>query len=232
MHLAATIQTLWKPRGIAKSIVRWLSWTMLPMSFCAYGDSAVCPAANGGFPSQTSQTAILLISSLSNGASCGANQSTKYDDLTSLSFDFTVFLPCGDGVCEGDGANGDPVKIVAEDSAESDLNISNLECEGATISGLNTTVGEVLLNNGESCALYVRWDNAGNPITFSGATLSRNADEYSLTAGGVVKGEDAGGTPDPIPSTVSANVNMPLWLLWGAFIMLGHLGYRRLQGGK
>ncbi len=109
---------------------------------------------------------------------------------------FDLFLPGG----SPRSADGNPVKIVLGDFSSNILgdpvDITTIICAGATIGGVGTAVGTIELQNGESCELYVFWENGDEDFSFSGGTLSRASDEYTITAATLAGGgqERYGGT--------------------------------------
>ncbi len=161
---------------------------------------AACPAATGADGNATTVRRVSVglagmgsCVSLSTGAS-------GYDDPASRFVDFQLLLP-GDEPRTG---ATNPVKINVENEVDVDLNVTNLSCPGGTIGGVDTTVGTVTLDDGESCQLTVFWANGFRNISFAGGTLSRTGDIYAIDANGVVTGGFFGGTVETTPPALTA----------------------------
>ena len=94
-------------------------------------------------------------------------------------------------------------KIHAQNTDALDMPLTSLTCKGAArLAGYGgtSTIGEVTLSHGTSCLLHAYWDNGGDPVSYTGATLKRSSDGvYSISGFGVLRGEDAGGTAVPVP---------------------------------
>ena len=89
--------------------------------------------------------------------------------------------------------------------------LSALSCDGATpvakitnVENGDQIVGEIELEDGQKCNLYAYWENGGNSVSFSGTTLERNGNVYTLEAGGILAGHVFGGTAVTIVDPVIA----------------------------
>ncbi|MBE8232839.1 MAG: Ig-like domain-containing protein, partial [Endozoicomonadaceae bacterium] len=110
-------------------------------------------------------------------------------------FPFSAFLP--------DLSSGQTVARFAMHTGSTIATFSSATCSGATITGIDTLVLDVELNNGDSCTL--KFGANSDDQGFSGATLSRSGSIYSLTAG-TLSGGPYGGTfvvADSTPPTLS-----------------------------
>lgn len=188
---------------IAKYLAMWLGWAMLAGAGMAQGDTTVLDTDSWEESTSTSTTPYIYISDVVANGTWVNFVSPNYDNPFNDNLDFVLYLPCGNALCEGDGPAGDPVKIAIKNSTGVPVNVTEISCTGSVIEGIGTTVGTIKLReDGDNCSLYVRWDNSGNALTFSGATLSRASGNYTISAGAVIKGEDAGGTAEPSPNSV------------------------------
>lgn len=219
-----------KPKRIRAYRLRWLVWALIGAGTPGLADVTV--VAHTGLAATDPSTSVnrvvppggTLISGIPTFAQSSIT-SDFYNDPSSSIVDFGVYLP-GSTYASTISTSA---KVNLENSTNNDLVPGNTSvCAGAITATVNSTTAsfDIVLAPGSSCSLSVYWANAGNPISFTGATLSRAADGvYSIDGNGVIRGEDAGGTADT-PPTPSAAQNIPIFGPFGLLAMLlGLLGF-------
>lgn len=170
-----------------------------------------------------------------NGLASGGNATADFSGLCSHfdnpvnnGNDFSLWLPDADRPAS---TAANVAKVLIYNSAGDETSVTGLTCPGATVGGIGTSFGTIALADGASCTLHVYWENGGSPISLTGVTLSRSGDNYS-SSGGLIKGEDAGGTAEPmVSSPVSASVksNIALALAFIGVMLIAAFKLRKAR---
>lgn len=181
-----------------------------------------CPTTTigGGIPGDNALPGVFT----ANGNSCNASTASifvsEYSDLPNqcaFQARFVAGRRTSDALClalphEGDLAatdtNGMRVAF-AEGTTQTANNISTLTCPGATsITGVGTTLGEVILADGASCVLTALAPAiGGGTYGLSGSTISRVGGDYFMTAGTISGGAYGGAAAGTSPAlAVSGNL--------------------------
>ncbi len=147
-----------------------------------------CPAADGSTAAVSEVTRLRYLNGRSTqeceAASSPGDFYINSPGNTSQINRFYLWLP-GASV----SAVGNPAKITLHNST-----VTAVVCTGATTGGIGTAVGTIELEPDESCELHVFWEKGTDDVSFTGGTLSRIGDAYSIDSNGILAGDIFGGT--------------------------------------
>ena len=158
--------------------------------------ASTCPAAGG--EGEPYNDVMIMVKVNSGSTTCNTNwaYSSHYSNPASIFSNYTFGLMLPDSSPVNGSTN--PAKIFFSDGS-SGLSITSLTCPGGSTTGVGTPVGTISLDDGDSCTISASANSGAD--TFSGATLSRSGNIYSITSGSQSAGPPPLTTTQAVPST-------------------------------
>ena len=152
--------------------------------------STSCGAGDGG---AIVTGFVLRISANNTLCVVGDTNSDTYftDSFTNGANAFDLLLPGSATVPAVDPVTGNNNSVKFRASYG---NVKMAICSGASIDITDVAFGTLTLADGASCELYVFWDDGNDSVSFSGGTLRRDGNVYSIDGNGELAGGEFGGT--------------------------------------
>ncbi len=148
-----------------------------------------CPTTSGNYSGPNAVRVLRVRNASTTCTNITPTLRIAYDFPTIQSDEFILFLPDDAPVS---GATK-PVKVIVRNASATALNVTSIGCTGGATGGIGRPVATIGLPDGGSCELGILWNDGLNGVSFSGGTLSRSGNGYSITES-VLAGGQFGGT--------------------------------------